>query len=66
MSDTLFGVLHLENPNLIRLCSIFGTGFVIYTKGHLWLDKYDSKQNRREQCTGCILERILVWLMDPI
>lgn len=38
---------------------------MIYTKGYLGLDRYDSEQSRTEQHAGCILKRILVWLMDP-
>lgn len=41
------------------------TGPMIYSKGYLGLDTYDSEQSRTEQHAGCILERILVWLMDP-
>lgn len=41
------------------------TGPVIYRKGYLGLDRYDSEQSRTEQHSGCILRRILVWLMDP-
>lgn len=41
------------------------TGPVISTKGYLGLDRYDSEASRTEQHAGCILKRILVWLMDP-
>lgn len=41
------------------------TGPVIYTKGYLGSERYDSVQSRTEQHAGCILKRILVWLMDP-
>lgn len=41
------------------------TGPVIYSKGYLGLDRYDSEHSRTEQHAGCILRRILVWLMDP-
>lgn len=38
---------------------------MIYSKGYLGLDRYNSEQSKTEQRAGCILLRIAVWLMDP-